>query len=260
MTLRIAGREFAPRAGALLLTAAVVAACVALGWWQIGRGREKQAMMEAFARGTQTSIALAGGVTVDKLPRYQHVTARGRYDPTRQVLLDNMPSQAGRPGYRVLTPFVRAGGQRLLLVDRGWVPLGVSRDVLPPVAVAPGTRTVAGRLDRLPEPGVRIGEAGVPGDARWPRVLNFPRHGDLEQVLGRAVEERIVLLDPAAPDGYERAWRPALGFGPERHLGYAIQWFALALAALAGFVALSLRRPPDASNTGATVVPSRDRR
>lgn len=260
MTLRIAGREFAPRAGALLLTAVGVAACVALGWWQIGRGREKLALTESFARGTQASVVLAGGVTVDDLPRYQHVTAPGRYDPARQVLLDNMPSQTGRPGYRVLTPFVRAGGSRLLLVDRGWVPLGVSRDVLPPVAVAPGPRTVAGRLDRLPEPGVRIGAAGVPGDARWPRVLNFPRRGDLEQVLGEAVEERIVLLDPAAPDGYERVWRPALGFGPERHLGYAIQWFALGLAALAGFVALSLRRPADASNAESAVMPSSSRK
>ena len=32
------------------------------------------------------------------------------------------------PGYRVLTPLVRAGTRRLLLVDRGWVPLGPSRD------------------------------------------------------------------------------------------------------------------------------------
>lgn len=259
MTLRIAGREFAPHAGFLLLTIVLVAVCIALGWWQVGRGREKQAMMESFARGTQTSITLAGGVTVDELRRYQHVTAQGHYDPARQVLLDNMPSQAGRPGYRVLTPFVRAGESRLLLVDRGWVPLGASRDVLPPVVVAAGPRTVAGRLDRLPEPGVRIGEAGVPGDARWPRVLNFPRRGDLEQVLGQAVEERIVLLDPAAPDGYERVWRPALGFGPERHLGYAIQWFALALAALVGFVALSLRRPPDASNAESAAMQSASR-
>jgi surfeit locus 1 family protein len=225
-----------------VLTAVTVAAFVSLGWWQIGRGREKQAMIESFARGTQSSVELRDDVTVDELPRYQHVRAEGRYDPSRQILLDNMPSQAGKPGYRVLTPFVREGSARLLLVDRGWVPLGASREALPPVAVTDEFRAVSGRLDQLPVPGVRVGEAGTPGDERWPRVLNFPRTADVEQVLGRPVESRIVLLDPAAPDGFERIWRPALGFGPERHLGYAIQWFALALAVLVIFVALSLRR------------------
>lgn len=245
MRLRIAGRVFAPRAWAVLVTAIALTAFVSLGWWQIGRGREKQALIESFARGTQSSVELVDDVTVDELPRFQHVRAVGHYDPARQVLIDNMPSQAGRPGYRVLTPFVRDGVARLLLVDRGWVPLGPSRDELPRVNdVTSERRAVSGRLDRLPAPGVRVGQAAAPGDRRWPRVMNFPLPGDLEQALGQPVESRIVLLDPAAPDGYERVWRPSLNFGPERHLGYAIQWFALAIVALVLFVALSLRREP----------------
>lgn len=247
MRLRIANRVFAPRAWSAIATAAALAVFVSLGWWQIGRGREKQALVDSFARGTQTSVALAGDVTVDELPRYQHVRAEGRYDPAHQVLIDNMPSHAGRPGYRVLTPFVREGSHRLLLVDRGWVPLGATREALPAVEVAAEHRAVAGRLDQLPAPGVRVGQAAAPGDERWPRVLNFPRVQDLEQALGAPVESRIVLLDPAAPDGFERVWRPALQSGPERHLGYAVQWFALAIVALAIFVALSLQRvTPDA--------------
>jgi len=242
MSLRIGSREFAPRPWAVVATIAALAAFVSLGWWQIGRGREKQAMIESFQRGTQSSVELQGSVTVDELPRYQHVRAEGHYQPERQILLDNMPSQAGKPGFRVLTPFKRDGSERLLLVDRGWVPLGDSRANLPPVFVSPEFRAVSGRLDELPAPGVRVGEAGVAGDTRWPRLLNFPRQRDVEQVLGARVEPRIVLLDPAAPNGYERVWRPAMRFGPERHLGYAVQWFALALAALIVFIALSLRR------------------
>lgn len=241
MRLRIGNRAFAPRPWSVLATALALAAFVSLGWWQVGRAREKQALIESFARGTQTSVALMGDVTVDELPRYQHVTTNGHYDVAHQVLLDNMPSQAGRPGFRVLTPLVRPGSQRLLLVDRGWLPLGESRESLPAIDVAASPRAVAGRLDQLPQPGVRVGEAGVPGDEHWPRVLNFPRQADLEQVLGQPVESRILLLDPAAPDGYERVWRPSLEFGPERHLGYAIQWFALAVTVFVVFVALSLR-------------------
>jgi surfeit locus 1 family protein len=241
MSLRIGSREFVPRPWAVVTTIAALATFVSLGWWQIGRGREKQAMIESFQRGTQSSVELQGGITVDELPRYQHVRAEGHYQPDRQILLDNMPSQAGKPGFRVLTPFKRDGSECLLLVDRGWVPLGDSRANLPPVFVSPEFRAVSGRLDELPAPGVRVGEAGVAGDSHWPRLLNFPRQQDVEQALGARVESRIVLLDPDAPNGFERIWRPAMRFGPERHLGYALQWFALALVALIAFTTLSLR-------------------
>jgi surfeit locus 1 family protein len=40
-----------------------------------------------------------------------------------------------------------------------------------------------------------------------------------------------------------RAWQPST-FPPERHLGYAITWFALAATVAVLFVALNLRRAP----------------
>jgi surfeit locus 1 family protein len=241
MSLRIGNRSFAPRPWAIVLTAVLMASCIALGWWQVDRSREKQAMIAAFDRGDSGTVPLSVA-PVDELPRYQRVSAAGRYEPGRQILIDNMPSSAGQPGYRVLTPFRRAAGGRLLLVDRGWVPLGLDRSQLPAIAVDANPRSVTGRLDRLPVPGLRMGAVRAPGQTGWPLVLNFPAASDVASALGEPVEGRIVLLDAAAPDGFERAWRPSLGFPPERHLGYAIQWFALALVVLVAFVATG--RPP----------------
>jgi surfeit locus 1 family protein len=240
MSPGVGRRRFAPQAWAVVLTALLVAAFVSLGWWQLGRAREKRAMLESFEHGTTSSVALDGAV-IDVLPRYQHVSADGRYEPGRQILLDNMPSSAGQPGYRVLTPLHRGGAERILLVDRGWVPLGATRQQLPVVTVQTGVRSVAGRLDQLPVPGVRVGSAQAPGEMGWPRVLNFPTQADVETALGQAVESRILLLDASSPDGYQRDWRPSVGFPPERHLGYAIQWFALAVTLVVIFVALSLK-------------------
>jgi len=102
------------------------------------------------------------------------------------------------------------------------------------------------RLQRSQAQGI----SGVAGDQRWPRVLLFPTVADIEHSLGARVAPRIVLLDADLADGYEREWRPAIGFGPERHFGYALQWFALAVTAAVAFVAMNLRRsvPPAAES------------
>lgn len=240
MALRVGNRTFAPRPGAILLTALVLAGAVSAGYWQLDRARQKQALIDAFNRGGGTTVAL-DDQPLSSLPRYQHVTAKGSYDAAHQVLLDNMPSSTGRPGYRVLTPFVRASRGDVLMVDRGWVPLGPTRDQLPDISLGGEEREIGGTLDELPVPGVKLGPANAPGVDSWPRVLNFPTQQEVESALGRRIEGRILLLDPNVADGYERRWRPSLGFGPERHLGYAFQWFAFALAAVAIFIALSLR-------------------
>ena len=123
-----------------------------------------------------------------------------------------MPSQAGRPGYRVLTPFRREGSDA---PAAGRSRLGAARRnprrTCPPVVrVARSSAPCRAASTTLPVPGrARRRRRACAGDTSWPRVLNFPRQQDLEQALGARVESRIVLLDPAAPDGYERVWRPA---------------------------------------------------
>jgi surfeit locus 1 family protein len=248
MSVRIGSRVFAPSAWAVGLTALGLAVFVALGWWQVGRAREKQALVDAFMQASDVTVD-AAGLGFDGFARYQRVRLRGSYDAARQILLDNMPSADGRPGYRVLTPLERSDGRGWVLVDRGWVPLGPSREQLPDVSIGVEERELSGTLDGLPVPGVRVGPAVAAGVTGWPRVMLFPTEADVESALGVDVESRIVLLDAGVPGGDERKWRPALGFGPERHLGYAIQWFAFALVAVVLFVVVSLK--PATPKTGA---------
>jgi len=238
----------APRPLTVLAVALAIAACVALGDWQLGRAREKQALIDAFRRGDTLHIDVTSQ-RLDGLPRYQAVRARGAYLPQRQILLDNMISADGRPGYRVLTPFRRAHQDRLLLVDRGWVPLDPDREHPPPLGVGADTREIAGRVDRLPVPGLRLAPAlRAAGQlpAAWPRVLNYPSAVDLAAVLEAPVEPDVVLLHPQAADGYERNWQPAVRLSPTRHIAYAIQWFAFAALAALVLLASSVRRrgPP----------------
>ena len=237
-----------PHPVAALATTAAVAACIALGCWQLERARQKEALIGEFRRGAAAAVDVTAR-PLGGLARYQAVSARGAYESRRQILLDNMPSAGGRPGYRVLTPFRRTSGGALLLVDRGWLPLGDSRDRLPAVDVPGGVREIAGRIDRPPAPGLRMRSTAAGDGARWPRLMNFPTADELAAALGEPVEAHLVLLDARAPDGYERNWRPELRMNPARHRAYAVQWFAFALLAVAALVITAMRR--DARKDGA---------
>lgn len=230
------GRRFAPTLSGTVLALVGIVSVGHLGMWQLGRADEKRQILEQIAAGAASVAPLT---SIDaQLPRYQTVTATGRYDGDRQILLDNMPSPRGMPGYRVLTPFELQGGG-WILVDRGWLPVGPSRAVLPDVAVEGNERTIRGRLDELPRPGIRLG-SNTAGEG-WPRVMNFPEHADLERALERGIGPYIVRLDPSEPDGFERAGIVAPDFGPGRHIAYAVQWFGLGLVMLFLYVFLSLK-------------------
>ena len=53
----------------------------------------------------------------------------------------------------------------------------------------------------------------------------------------------MLLLAPEASDGYLRDWsQDDRRFPPQRHYGYAAQWFAFAATLLAIFLKLNLKR------------------
>ena len=234
-------RIFAPRPFTTTLTLVLLAVLVSLGRWQLQRADQKRILFDEFANGADATRLV--DLHTAALPRYQHLEAQGSYDGSRQLLIDNMPGRDGRAGYFVVTPFALAGGG-WLLVNRGWVPLGASRAMLPAIDVAGGVRRVLGRADHLPSPGIRMGH---PEELRppFPAVANFPSHADIERLLRESSwthAAELVLLDADQPDGYLRQWQPP-GFPPLRHTAYAVQWFGLALALGVIYLVTNLRRP-----------------
>ncbi len=220
------------------LTVFGVAFFIWLGFWQLGRADEKQALLDQYAKAQQTQVEITTQNAAN-LPRYQRAKVSGHFDPAHQILLDNMPSHTGQPGFRVLTPFETSAGW--LLVDRGWLPLGKTRSELPDIPVVNDPRTITGTIDELPRAGIQLAAPPVDPKTPWPRVLSFPEQSALEQQLGHALIPGLLLLDASQPDGYERIWEVHLGFMPERHIGYAVQWFAFAVAAIILFVITSFR-------------------
>lgn len=239
MPLEVGSRRFAPSLFGSLLMLAVLAVLLSLGRWQLQRADDKRALFDAFAAGAGSTLPIdAPGAAV---PRYQHVGAAGHYDPDAQILVDNMTAADGRAGYYVITPFKTTAGP-WLLVNRGWIPMGGDRSVLPPVPVPGHERRIQGRVDHLPRPGIQMGTP-QPLSPPFPVRATYPTPGEIRSALsGRQWSERaeVILLDAGEPDGFQRQWS-APGFPPMRHVAYAVQWFGLAAALVVLYVVSSLK-------------------
>jgi surfeit locus 1 family protein len=240
--ITIANRAFAPRPFTTLLAIALIALLVSLGRWQLHRAEEKRALFSAFAAGSDTTHPIA--LQTPKVARYSRVEATGRYDETRQILIDNMVN-AERAGYFVITPFALQGGG-WVLVNRGWVPVGKSRADRPAIPVAADLRSIRGRADNLPSPGIQMG-VPAPLAPPYPVVAAYPKRAEVARLLKEpdwTSATDSILLDAAEPDGYVRNWAPP-GFPPMRHIGYAVQWFGLALALVVIYVVTNFRPAKD---------------
>ena len=251
--MKVGSRIFAPRPLTTLITLVVLAGLVYLGRWQLQRAADKQVLFDEFSRGADATRTIDSATP--PVPRYQHIEAHGHYDGSRQILIDNMTNADGRAGYFVITPFLLSDGA-WLLVNRGWVPVGVSRAVLPDVAVPPVERTLRGRADHLPVAGIQMGQpAQLSGP--FPAVANFPSAAEIARLLNESTWSRAaeaVLLDADQPEGYVRQWQ-APGFPPMRHIAYAVQWFGLALALIIIYIVTNVRRATPTAESNRNLNP-----
>jgi len=225
--------QFKPPLWAWLLTLATVAAFSMLSLWQIDRSQEKQALLDLYEQSGEPATVRSAS-ELEALERYAEVTLEGHFEPARQFLLDNMLRE-GQPGFHVWTPFRLAADDTLVIVDRGWI----AEADAPPDAPDANARSIRGRINALPRPGFRM--APPPPEGDWPRRIYFPEQADLQDQLGEAVFDGRLLLDADESPGYRRDWQP-INMTPERHLGYAFQWGALALAVFLVFLFVNIER------------------
>lgn len=213
-----------------------------LGFWQLDRSEQKMQILE------QQQIALdAASINLNQQPitdiemaRYHKAMLSGHYDNAHQFLLDNQIVD-GKNGYFVLTPFFVDGQSRAILVNRGWVVLGQDRNHLPAVEIQSEQTHISGRINHFPVVGFKLKGAEIPTET-WPSVVQVIDSRVLSNKLGYELEKFQLELDPLVDQGFKREWRINTPIPPEKHLGYAVQWFSLALTLTALFLWISLKK------------------
>ncbi|KAF1712160.1 hypothetical protein CSC70_01100 [Pseudoxanthomonas kalamensis DSM 18571] len=223
-----------------MLALAGIALFCSLGIWQLGRAKQKEAMLAAvqqvLAERRPQPMALAADAV--RAHEYDWVAGNGHFADAPAVLLDNQLRE-GRAGVRAYRLFVPDVGTPLL-VELGWLPLPADRQ-LPEIARPAGAQRLAGLLLPPPSAGIASAVADAQPGGQWLATsLTAP---GLPAALGvPALPPRVLRLDPTLPLGYARDLDVLPNtLPPQRHLGYAVQWFGLALTVLVTALLLSLR-------------------
>ena len=240
--MQFAQFEFKPSLVPSLVFAVVLPLLLGLGFWQLDRAEQKQQILsEREAREAGTVLGLNNRYALSADDRYLPAEATGRYLNERHWLLDNRVVD-GQAGYHVYTLFELQGpGHRTIAVNRGWVSTGGSREFLPSVPAPQGVVTLRGRLDRPASVGLELDVGDLAGVASTMAVQHLDL-ADLAAALDRDILPLALVLDEGQPGVLRRDWAPAPGITPEKHLGYAVQWFALALALVIIYVGVNTRR------------------
>lgn len=217
-----------------LLALACALGLARMGWWQLDRAQAKQALLDGIESAVHAPLVdLAELEAGASDPRFRAVRVTGEFRSDRQVLLDNQ-LRDGQPGVRVYVPLQRADDQPALLVDRGWLAWPDRAQAPPRASLPSGPQQLQGILLDPPGAGMQL---GAPATTQWPLLLTRIDLADIERRLGLPLLD-FVLEDRQAPRAQSIR---AQMLPPERHRGYAAQWFGLALTVLIIYCVLAWR-------------------
>ncbi|MBL8498608.1 SURF1 family protein [Nitrosomonas sp. JL21] len=230
------GYRFEPKLWTIIVTVISVVIFIELGKWQLSRAEEKNIQynqLEEFAK--QPMIALPkSSIKLDDF-KYREVEIEGKYLSEHTLLIDNK-TYKGRAGYHVITPLEISNSTLSVAVNRGWISTGNDRTILPEAPEIRGTIKVTGivvspelRTLQLSEP-IRHGKV-------WDK---FDLHS-YQEMTGRDFQPILILQKDKSDDGLIRDWEKP-DSGASKNIGYAVQWFSLAITAIIIFLVLNVKR------------------
>lgn len=212
----------------VIFTMLVFSSLIKLGFWQIERALEKeqrQERIQALSQRDALSLAQVKALEglqdgINDLP----IKLTGYFDAEKVFLLDNQPNK-GRLGYR-LYQIIESNGDTIL-VNLGWVQGSIDRNVLPEITPVTGQHTISGHIREI-EVGIQL-QAQNLTDATWPLRVQQIELDKFSALINKKLLPFVVYLDTKETLGYKKNWQPIV-MPPEKHRGYAFQWFSLALA------------------------------
>ena len=207
-----------------VLIIATIAFLISLGFWQLDRADQKRTIEASIQKANTGVVELIINQNELLNKEYYEVRLQGSYIGDKQFIYDNqIVDQAS--GYYVLTPFVLTGQSNAIMINRGFIPWNGRRDQLDDIAVDSAFREVKIQVSR-PIKRIELKTSDISN--QFPVLIQAIDFDVIEEISSTSFVDVIGLLDPSSDDGFVRKWEPYTG-SIEKHIGYAIQWFLMAL-------------------------------
>ena len=204
---------------------------IGLGFWQLERAEEKRKIVDEFSLNQQLPPARVEDLMLEENHQYRAAWLSGKLDGTRRVFIDNRVKY-GRPGYEVFEVMIvpelsLQGKNRSLLVNRGWVPASLDRNKLPNIDSVEGKVQLRGSLYRNLRGGYRLDD-GIKKIRERPTRVGWISVERAEELYDEEFYFYQLRLDSDSIGALDTGW-VTVAVQPEKHIGYAVQWFAMAL-------------------------------
>ena len=209
---------------ATIVTFIAIVILLKLGLWQLQRAAEKSHIAEQQQQAaTRVYDSITSAIDSAEATDFKRVKVQGKVDTTRLFFWDNRIND-GSVGYEILAPvFTNAG---VLLVNLGWLKDPHFRQRLPEFTL---TTENLDTVVVLYTPGANQLSRHAIATEGWPRLIQNPDFG----VIAAALEQRTLpilgFVEEPEEFGLKSNFRPVT-MTPEKHMGYAVQWFLLAFS------------------------------
>lgn len=215
-----------------------------LGFWQWERADAKEIMLAADEIQRQAPPISLHQVPAD--PRSAdgvRVRLTGSYLGD-VFLLDNRVLD-GKVGFEVLRPFLDDSDQ-VVIVNRGFVAMGRTRADPPEIPALNEQVAAMGTIHVEAESfGTAAANIEEIGDAKVIQVFDTDK---IAAALGEEIYPHVLRLSAEDSNALPRFW-PVTVMLPERHRGYAYQWWLMAIAVSVAWGVFTFRRT-DSSDAG----------
>ena len=226
----------------VLFSLLVFASLIKLGFWQLDRASEKDIRLQnihlyqqqdaldlndvlklmQYTGNAQIESKALNSDMLNDLP----VTLTGTFNNEYSFLLDNQAYQ-GSLGYRVIKLFQDQKSNTSVLVNLGWIQGGINRSFIPEIEDIAGPLSFKGKV-RILEPPILLLDEALKVDT-WPQRIQSVDINKISMLLDQTILPFVIYVDNDDSLGYIKEWVPIV-MSPEKHRGYAFQWFSLGLA------------------------------